>query len=574
MAFPPEFLDRLRASVPLVDTVARRVRLTKRGREYTGLCPFHNEKSPSFTVSDDKGFFHCFGCGAHGDVIGFIMRTEGLTFPEAVQKIAGEAGIPLPDRSPADRERERQRATLYDVVEAACAWFEEQLQQREGAAARDYLARRGVAWDSATTFRLGYAPNRRGALRQAMNARGIGDDQLVAAGLMKQPGDGGPLRDYFFDRLIFPITDRRGHVIAFGGRALGDSPAKYLNSPDTELFHKGQVLYNLARARRAAHDGAEVIVCEGYMDVIALWQTGFPAAVAPLGTAVTAEQIQSLWRLTAEPVICLDGDAAGQRAGFRLVERALPILKPGFSLRFAFLPGGEDPDSLVQAQGAGAFRELLQGAGPLADMLWRRTLANRRVETPEQQAAVRHDLRAAVREIADKTVQDAYWQAMESRFRETFHRRPTRGKGRGSSGGRSHGGRGILAGIPRPSVNTLERRQEQAFIAAFLHHPGLLVEFAEELAEIALSSADLDRLRRDLLDVAAIHENLDAIELGRHLRQIADSSVVDAVKNPDLYRLWPFADPAGTIQDARAGVQHILSLYRERAALAETRAKE
>ena len=257
------------------------------------------------------------------------------------------------------------------MLEEVTAWFEAQLQGSAGVEARQYLERRGLTAETLRRFRLGYAPDARGLLRQAMNAKGIGDDQLAEVGLLKLSEDGGPPRDYFFDRIIFPITDRKGRVIAFGGRAMGESKAKYLNSPETTLFHKGRVLYNLAGARQAARDQQELIVTEGYMDVIALAQAGFPAAVAPLGTAVTEEQLSELWRLAPEPVFCLDGDAAGLRAAYRAAERALPQLAPGKSLRFVLLPKGEDPDSLVQSQGpAGAFRSLLEGARPFAEILW------------------------------------------------------------------------------------------------------------------------------------------------------------------------------------------------------------
>jgi len=312
--------------VALAGLIGRRVKLTRRGREHVGLCPFHNEKTPSFTVSDDKGFFHCFGCGEHGDVISFVTRTEGLSFPEAVERLAGEAGLPMPRETPEARTAARRRAGLLEVLEAVASWFEAQLAGPTGASARAYLARRGVLPETDRAFRLGFAPDRRGALREAMHAKGIDDDQLAEAGLIKRPEGGGTggrtggrtgggtPRDYFFDRVVFPITDRRGRVIAFGGRAMGESPAKYLNSPETPLFHKGRILYNLARARQAAHDTDELIVVEGYMDVIALAQAGFPAAVAPLGTALTEEQIAELWRLTNEPILCLDG-ATGPLCG-------------------------------------------------------------------------------------------------------------------------------------------------------------------------------------------------------------------------------------------------------------------
>ena len=580
MAFPPEFLDRLRQSVSVVDTVGRRVRLSRQGREHTGLCPFHNEKTPSFTVSDDKGFYHCFGCGAHGDVIGFVMRTEGLSFPEAVEKLAAEAGLAVPQPTPAARAQEQRRAGLQEVAEAACTWFESQLQGRDGASARAYLDSRGVTADSRARFRLGFAPDDRGALRRALNARGLGDDQLIAAGLLKQPEDGGAPRDYFFNRLIFPIRDRRGRVIAFGGRALGESRAKYLNSPESDLFHKGRVLYNLDLARQAARDGAEVIVCEGYMDVIALNQAGFPGAVAPLGTAVTAEQIQELWRLAAEPVICLDGDTAGQRAGERLVARALPVLKPGVSLRFALLPPGEDPDSLVAAQGTQGFRAVLDRPLGLAEMLWRTEVAGRAVDTPERRAGLHRDLRARVREIAEATVREAYWQEMETRFQDAFAPASRPGAGsRGARTGRGWGG-GRRANAPPPAVPPgsgarrppvrLRQRREELLLAALVNHPGLLGEVAEELAALRFETAALDDLRRALLDLAAEDANLDTGTLTRHLRESSAQPALARVCRPEVYAHGPFAAPSADLPAARRGVRHVLALYRGHAARAES----
>jgi DNA primase len=581
MAFPQEFLDRIRAMVPLAEVVGRKVRLTKRGREYTGLCPFHSEKTPSFTVSEEKGFYHCFGCGAHGDVISFVVEQEGLSFPEAVEKLAGEAGLEVPKASPQEREREERRQSLYEVVEEACRWFEQQLAGRAGAHARQYLEGRGLARETVEAFRLGYAPNDRGALRRAMHAKGIKDDQLVAAGLVKQPEEGGAPRDYFFDRVIFPITDRRGHVIAFGGRTMGEAKAKYLNSPESELFHKGRVLYNLARARKAARDTGELIVAEGYMDVIALAQAGFPAAVAPLGTAITPEQIAELWRLEAEPVVCLDGDQAGRRAGYRLIERALPQLKPGCSLKFALLPQGEDPDSLVSQQGAQAFRRVVDAARPLADLLWMKQTENRTLDTPERRAGLRQALMAEVRTIEQPDVQQAYKTEMLQRFDQAFGFQ----RGRGAKGGR--GGRGTgrgggrwatdrdrqrglspALGVRQP-ISQLQHRQEQALVATLVNHPATLLENAEELAEIALVYRDTDRLRRRLLDLAAERQEIDTVEIHSHLRQVPDGTQLDAALSREVYRLWPFAEPGASVQDARQGLRHLLDLYRERTATNE-----
>lgn len=375
MPLPAPFLDELRTRISVSDVVGRRVRLIKRGREYTGLCPFHNEKTPSFTISDDKGFYHCFGCGAHGDVISFAMHSGGLSFPEAVEKLAGEAGLQVPQASPEERESARRRADLHEVVEAAARWFEAQLAAPVGRAARAYLERRGVTDETRARFRLGYAPEGRGLLRRALAEQGIEDDKLAEAGLIKrEEGGAGEPRNYFFNRLIFPITDGRGRAIAFGGRALVEGGPKYLNSPDTPLFHKGRVLYGLATAREACRQQGALIVVEGYMDVLALAGAGIDHVVAPLGTALTEDQIMLLWRLADEPVLCFDGDAAGARAALRAAERALPLVKPGKSLGFVALPPGEDPDSLIAASGADAFSRQIAEPRPLVDVIDRKSV--------------------------------------------------------------------------------------------------------------------------------------------------------------------------------------------------------
>ncbi|HEY2110443.1 MAG TPA: DNA primase, partial [Dongiaceae bacterium] len=365
MSFTPQFLDELRQRLSLVSVISRKVRLVRRGRESTGLCPFHNEKSPSFTVSDEKGFFHCFGCGAHGDVIGFLMRSEGLSFPESVERLAREAGLALPVSSPEERQRAERQSTLVTAMETAAAWYQEQLAGSAGRGALDYLRRRGLAEGTIARFRLGYAPEGRTALRDALTRAGVSVELAQEAGLVGK-GEDGALFDRMRGRVIFPIADRRGRVIAFGGRILGEGQPKYLNSPETPLFHKGRTLYGLGQALRPAKDAGEVVVAEGYMDVIALSEAGFPQAVAPLGTALTEEQIAELWRLVPEPTLCFDGDAAGERAAARAADRALPLLKPGQSLRFAMLPEGEDPDTLILAEGSAAMRALLDRALPLA----------------------------------------------------------------------------------------------------------------------------------------------------------------------------------------------------------------
>ena len=598
MAFPTEFLDELRARVPLSGVIGRRVKLVKRGREHTGLCPFHNEKTPSFTVSEDKGFFHCFGCGAHGDVIGFVMRSEGLSFPEAVERLAGEAGLQVPRTSPEQHAAHRRRADLIEALEAAAVWFEESLQARAGAEARAYLEGRGLTPETVAAFRLGYAPDQRGILRAALNARGIDDERLIEAGLVKRPEGGGGLRDYFFDRIVFPITDRRGRVIAFGGRALGQSKAKYINSPETPLFHKGRVLYNLARARQSAHDTGELIVAEGYMDVIALAQAGFPGAVAPLGTAITEDQIEELWRLAEEPVLCLDGDAAGRRAGFRAADRALGRLKPGRSLRFALLPAGEDPDSLLRAQGAQALRAVLAAARPLSDLVWLMDTEGRRIDTPERQAGLVQALDARIRQIPDSAVQTAYREALDRRFRAAFGYGAWGGPGRpkgalGRPGGRrwprdrsgsrqqdrtlgrsSSRGAGVAGLGARQAPEMLRRRQDQVLLACLVNHTGLIAEHAETLAGLELANAQFSRFCRILVDLMAREPDLDTDGLKCHLCEEGFAGVLSEILSSEVYVHARFARAEGSPEAARDGVQDVLEVYRRREAASEAEAAE
>ena len=587
MAFPPEFLDELRARAGLVGVIGRRVKLTRRGREHVGLCPFHNEKTPSFTVSEDKGFYHCFGCGEHGDVIGFVMRTEGLSFPEAIERLAAEAGLAVPRDARESPEASDRRERLRSCLEAATAWYEAQLASAGGAEALDYLRQRGLGAGTIGAFRLGYAPPQRGRLREALKARGYDDELLAEAGLIKLPepeDEGSPApepRDYLFNRVVFPIADQRGRVVAFGGRALGEAKAKYLNSPDGSLFHKGRLLYNWARAREAARGGGELLLVEGYMDVIALADAGFQAAVAPLGTALTEEQIALLWRLAAEPLLCLDGDAAGQRAAARAAERALPLLEPGKSLRFALLPPGEDPDSLVRSRGPGALRRVLDGALPLVELIWLQATRGHRFDTPERRAGLRRHLRQTVGTIRDPEVREAYWDEMERRFEAAFRGGPAAAQRRGPGGGFRDGPQGrspgrsgagwepaggerwrasrprVLPDVsvppqvrPRPASQSAQR-QEQVLLAALINHPELLHEAAETLAGLRLENRALAALLADLLDCAASAESLDRETLRSHLTERGSSEIVAGLLVRRVYHLGPFASPDATLAEVR-----------------------
>ena len=416
MALPPAFLDELRARTPLHGLVGRKARLVRNGRQWKGCCPFHNEKTPSFYVYDDH--FHCFGCGAHGDAITFLMRAEGASFPEAVERLAAEAGLEVPKPSREARAREQRARDLHGVLAAAEAAFRARLHRPEGRAALDYLRRRGLTDETIARFGLGWSGEGRGALAAELKAaEGIEPAQLVEAGLMKErEEERGGICPNFFNRVIFPIRDRRGRTISFGGRTLGDGQPKYVNGPETALFQKRRSLYGLDLAREAAFRGAPAVAVEGYMDVIALHQAGFNAAVAPLGTALTAEQLGALWQLSPEPVLCFDGDAAGARAAARAAELALPLLAPERTLRLATLPAGEDPDTLLAKGGAAA---PAGGAGRGAAALGRALdlLAEGRPSaTPEQRAALRHRLEAAARAVGDKALAAEYRRALLDRF--------------------------------------------------------------------------------------------------------------------------------------------------------------
>jgi DNA primase len=558
MAFPPRFLDELRERLSLADIVGRHVRLIKRGREYVGLCPFHKEKTPSFSVVEDKGFYHCFGCGAHGDVIGFTMRTANLSFPEAVEQLARQAGLAVPRQSREEREAAERQHTIQGAVEAACAFFEKTLHGPGGREALLYLERRGLDLATIRRFRLGFALDSRDALKRALGGT-FPEPLLIEAGLLRRPENGDSF-DYFRHRIMFPIGDRQGRVIAFGGRVLGDGQPKYLNSPDTPLFQKGRVLYGWAEARAGlAAAGASraeapppAIVTEGYMDVIALHRAGFATAVAPLGTALTETQIEALWRLSPEPVLCFDGDAAGLRAQLRALDRALPLLKPGFSLRFATLPAGEDPDTLILRQGNEAMSEVLARARPLAEVMWAVETAQP-TDTPERRAALEQRLDARIRAIADRSVQEHYRNFCRERlFALSGRRAAPVGRFR-----RRRGGAPLRPALPEPAPAAdpalLRRRQQEVLLAALLNHPFLVHEVAEEVAALHLSDPRLDKLCHEILRLHALNPELDAATLKLHLTRGGYAGAVQGVLSPQVLSHAAFARPEADAETVRMG---------------------
>ena len=420
MTLTPQWLDELRSRTTLSALIGRTVKVTKAGREFKACCPFHNEKSPSFTINDEKGFYHCFGCSAHGDAIRWMTDQRGLSFMDAIKELAAEAGMDVPAPDPQAAQRAEKANSLYDVMTAAQEWFVTQLLGIEGASARGYLKQRGFTEQTIRDFGFGLAPDNRTGLKTALKQ--FGDPMLVEAGLLISVEGKAPY-DRFRGRLMIPIRDPRGRVIAFGGRILGEGEPKYLNSPDTPLFDKGRTLYNLDKCSPASRQTGRVIVVEGYMDVIALAQAGFPDVVAPLGTALTEQQIQLLWRMTEKPLLCFDGDPAGQKAAMRAALRSLPLLKPGHSLQFVTLPEGQDPDDLVKASGAQAFTDLLEASQPLVESLWRAEVAAGPLDTPEDRAGLKQRLGAHMSNITDVEIRRHYADAFRERFDNLFAQR-------------------------------------------------------------------------------------------------------------------------------------------------------
>ncbi|WP_238183450.1 DNA primase [Methylobacterium trifolii] len=563
MRYPPHILEEIRTRLPASDVVGRRVKLKKAGREWRGLSPFNAEKTPSFYVNDQKQFYHCFSSGKHGDVFTFLMETEGLSFPEAVERLAGEAGVVLPVPSADTREVESRRRGAVEVMEMAALWFEERLRGPGGAGARAYLDGRGLSPDIRARFRMGYAPPDRYGLRDHLAGKDVDKDLMAELGLLVTGEDIAVPYDRFRDRITFPITDGRGRVIAFGGRAMQkDAKAKYLNSPETPLFHKGRTLYNLHAARKAAHERGAIIAVEGYVDVIAMTMAGHPNCVAPLGTALTEDQLALLWRHADEPILCFDGDGAGQRAAYRALDLALPMLEPGRSLRFALLPGGQDPDDLLRSGGAPAIDRVLEAAKPLVEMLWSRAVETGSTETPERRAGLARSVREMVAGIRDETVRRYYRDEIEERLRGLSPRAAPR---TAYQAGPRPGGfqRRPRPGDPPPSPKMTATPsasmtasagfsgagsvREAVIAGTLLIHPEMIATFADELSDFDFTHPDARSVFSVVLDCAAESTEPDAEVLERRLARAglaeAAARLVALARSRDRNTLDPHADP-------------------------------
>jgi DNA primase len=546
MAVPPEFIEDLRHRVPLSDVIGKRVKLVRKGRRHSGLCPFHSEKTPSFSVVDDEAFYHCFGCGAHGDAISFLRETDGLDFMEAVERLADMAGIPVPRGTPQDPKKLEQRKTALDILEVTTRVFQEALQRNDGSEAARYLQSRGLPAETITTFRLGYAP--RGGLRAALAARGFSDADMMVAGVIRESERDHSLFDYFRDRVMFPIENRQGKVIAFGARALGDAQPKYLNSGEGPTFSKKAMLYGWIQARASLRRKLPLVVAEGYMDVIAIHQSGTAAAVAPLGTALTEEQIGLVWKLHDEPILCFDGDAAGQRAQIRALERILPTLTPGKSARLALLPEGKDPDDLLRNGGNEAFVKILTTARSLVDSLWDGLAAEHDLRQPESRAQFWQEVRNRVRLIGNNQVRSAYGDEIESRIaamRNASRQRP------GTSSARP-----IM--VRRPNTGMINRHR--AILALLLAHPQLITGVYEQLLMIESGNVGLESLKKAAIDAVINDPDLDVAALNHHLQGLDLSEQLAALSGDEMKARLGFNPASLSSEAASKRLDELLNL--------------
>ena len=501
------FLDEVRSKVSIVDVVGAKVKLVRKNREYTGLCPFHNEKTPSFTVNEAKGFYHCFGCGAHGDIIKFEMEANGLPFMDAVTKLANKAGLKVPKFNKENEEEAKHRSSWFEIMELAVGYFEKNLFLPDGAEALNYLTARGFDEDIIKKFRLGYAPDNNG-LRAYLSSKNVSESDMIELGLAVLSEKNSKVYDFFRNRVMIPIIDKRNRTIGFGGRVMGKEEPKYLNSPETPIFNKRKILYNLNYARDKAYEHKRIIVCEGYMDVIAQSKYGFDYAVAPLGTALTEDQIQEAWKICPEPTLCFDGDSAGIRAAVRSVDRVLPILKPGYSLKYVFLPDKMDPDEFLKSKGAEEYEKAITSTMPLADLLWKKNLQSQPIDTPEQKAKFENNIYEEISKITDEKVRGYYLQDIKSRIYTELR------------GGKNSQVQAPQKYTQRPKpVKTKEKltikyglddKVARFILSAFVCHPELISEFEEKVSMFEIPDTELNLFWNKITDICQENENLNA----------------------------------------------------------------
>ncbi len=543
MAVTPEFIEEMLGRISLFDIVGKRVKLVRKANRMNGLCPFHNEKTPSFYVNDAEGFYHCFGCNANGDAISFLRESEGLEFIEAVKQLASLAGMEMPHNEPVDKEAAQRRRTALDLLEVAANFYQRQLDQPDGEMAREYLENRGLSAEMRQEFRIGFAP--RSGLYASLQQREFPAELMQRLGVTGRSERDGSVYDYFRNRIMFPIENRQGQVIAFGARAMGDAQPKYLNSPDGPSFTKGSVVYGWSQARARVRKGLPLVIVEGYMDVIAVSASGVAGALAPLGTAMTEQQIQLVWKLHKEPVLCFDGDSAGQKAAMRALERILPLLEPGRNVRFALMAEGQDPDDLLKSEGADGFARVLAGAVSLIDMLWMQKLREFGVDRPDssptQRAAFWDDIRQIGRTIAHNQTRSAFLDDIEFRIgtmRDSY-RRP---------GGRSDY-RPTGKSPARPQTGRIIRHK--AILALLIAFPEHLALHVEPVVAIQIEDERLEELKNVLISQMIADPDLDAEAIRHHLERLEYTNILDDLFSADM--IARFGMPLDRMSSDKAG---------------------
>jgi len=538
------FIETLHSRISVSEVVRRYIRLTRRGNEYVALCPFHDEKSPSFTINDEKGFYHCFGCGVHGDIISFIGEKENLPFLETLDFLAKLIGLEVPKKHSISRIEPR----FYEVLKAASRWFEEQLNLTSGSMARQYLKKRGLTESTITTFHLGYAPEK--GLKEFLVQQGFPVNLQSEAGLVINTSNTKEPYDRFRNRVMFPIYDTKERVIAFGGRILGMGEPKYLNSPDILTFAKGNTLYALNQALKTGRREKSMIVVEGYMDVITLHQAGFISAVSPLGTALTPQQIELLWNYDSNPILCFDGDKAGYQAAERAAGRALSALKLEKSLSFCFLPQGEDPDSLIQNKGPAALKNILSHPKPLVDVIWNTFLEGRTLSTPEQKAAVKTRILQTIEAIPNSQVRHFYKQDFESRLYALFQ---PKFKGKTQQNQQSlPNGSGNLDIFNHRTFNQSVLGQK-ILLVTLINHPQIISEVAEQFASLKIITPDWDQLRKELVTLATQETELTSMQLIDYLQLHGFAPLLTELMSPTVYTHARFALPSASEEEALKG---------------------
>lgn len=562
MALPRRFLDDLKNRITLSEVIGRRIKVTRAGHEYKACCPFHHEKTPSFTINNDKQFYHCFGCGEHGSVIDFVIKHDNIGFMDAIKMLAAEAGMEVPAQSPQQAAQEKKKKDLYELLDDTTTYFEENLYQGRNQDALGYLLDRGLSRETIKQFRIGFAPDDPQSLRKFLLSKDYTDKDMKEAGVVRPSKRGGDPYAFFRDRIMFPVPDRRGRIVAFGGRILPDhlrppqrgdfKPPKYINSSETPLFHKGRMLYGEPTARRAAADGQPLILVEGYLDVIACVQAGVRGALAPMGTAVTEEQILSMWQMIPEatkiPVLCFDGDNAGRKAAGRVVDRVLALLQPGKSVSFAFMPDGEDPDSLIKANGVTGFKKIIERATPLFDFIWHSHTQGRNIKTPDMKASIKRQLENEIARIPDGDVQSFYKSELRGRISKEFYPKRNFGQFRGGNANRP------TAMPMRPQSPKTQRQQlvPKVLLAGIINHPEVFDGVEELISGYAILDPRLERLRQYLISYLCSNTNPDRKNLIDHLENAGFFQEMGDICNESVYVHASFCSPSANKEDIQS----------------------